>query len=319
MLGAMAAIALIALACRSRPPCCSRSSRSARSRVHRTRRDPAGRPGRPARHHYHIGIGVALQGVAVLVWAPTRSRCPPSRATVRSTWARVTVPPQALWVVGTSAVLMCLLYLFFMRTYLGKAFRPARSTRSREPGGHLDHAMRAISFSSSALIGAVAGVIIAPIALMQYDSGIFLGIKGSCLHHRRLRQSDRGGARGLLLDARALATGYLTPVQERHRLRRAACVPVRASRRPARRAWRGKAMSRRAAGDRLAAVICPAALSRQLVRHRRAVRAARARIVFVMDIPGRYRSATAAFVGLGAYGSAISAGASAWTPGSRRR
>jgi branched-chain amino acid transport system permease protein len=39
-------------------------------------------------------------------------------------------------------------------------------------------AMRSIGFLLSGFTGAIAGIIIAPIALMQYDSGIFLGIKG---------------------------------------------------------------------------------------------------------------------------------------------
>ena len=38
--------------------------------------------------------------------------------------------------------------------------------------------MSAISFMLSGMLGAVAGIIIAPIALTQYDSGLQLGIKG---------------------------------------------------------------------------------------------------------------------------------------------
>ena len=38
--------------------------------------------------------------------------------------------------------------------------------------------MSAISFMLSGVLGAVAGIIIAPTALTQYDSGLQLGIKG---------------------------------------------------------------------------------------------------------------------------------------------
>ena len=91
----------------------------------------------------------------------------------------VTVPPQAFWVIGTATVLMALLWLFFTRTYIGKAFR-ACSVNPYAAGlvGIPTRTMRSFSFFVSGITGAIAGVIIAPIALMQYDSGIFLGIKG---------------------------------------------------------------------------------------------------------------------------------------------
>ena len=81
--------------------------------------------------------------------------------------------------VGTSLAMMILLWLFFTRTYVGKAFRACSiNAAAASLMGIPTATMRAISFFISAFTGAIAGVIVAPIAFMQYDSGIFLGIKG---------------------------------------------------------------------------------------------------------------------------------------------
>jgi branched-chain amino acid transport system permease protein len=157
-----------------------------------------------------IGVGVSLQGIAVLVWGTDAHPLPAFSGERPIDLAGVTVPPQALWVVGTAAALMAGLYLFFARTYLGKAFRAcainafaaSRWDRPPDPG-------RA---SSSGARGAIAGIIVAPIALMQYDSGIFLGIKGFVACIIGGFGNPIGAALGGLLLGllEALATGYLS-------------------------------------------------------------------------------------------------------------
>lgn len=126
-----------------------------------------------------IGIGVALQGIAVLAWGTDAQALRAFSGEKSLDLGGVTIPPQALWVVGTSLVMMILLWLFFTRTYVGKAFRACSiNAAAASLMGIPTQAMRAISFFISAFTGAIAGVIVAPIAFMQYDSGIFLGIKG---------------------------------------------------------------------------------------------------------------------------------------------
>jgi len=160
-----------------------------------------------------IGVGVSLQGVAVLVWGTDAHPLPAFSGEKPIDLGGVTVPPQALWVVGTAAALMCGLYLFFTRTYLGKAFRAcALNAFAASLMGIPTAAMRALSFFVSGLVGAIAGIIVAPIALMQYDSGIFLGIKGfvACIiggFGNPIGAALGGLALGLL---EALATGYLS-------------------------------------------------------------------------------------------------------------
>jgi branched-chain amino acid transport system permease protein len=160
-----------------------------------------------------IGIGVALQGIAVLIWGTDAYGLRAFSGERPIRLGEVTVPPQALWVVGTAAALMAALYLFFMKTYIGKAFR-ACAVNAYAAGlvGIPTRSMRAVSFFLSGVTGAIAGVIVAPIAFMQYDSGIFLGIKGFVACIIGGFGNPIGAALGGLLLGllEALATGYLS-------------------------------------------------------------------------------------------------------------
>jgi branched-chain amino acid transport system permease protein len=160
-----------------------------------------------------IGIGVALQGIAVLIWGTDAHALRAFSGERPIHLGGVTVPPQALWVVGTAAVLMAALYFFFMRTYIGKAFRAcAVNTYAASLMGIPTNTMRAVGFFVSGLTGAVAGVIVAPIAFMQYDTGIFLGIKGFVACIIGGFGNPIGAALGGLLLGllESLATGYLS-------------------------------------------------------------------------------------------------------------
>ncbi|HEY3077766.1 MAG TPA: branched-chain amino acid ABC transporter permease [Burkholderiales bacterium] len=160
-----------------------------------------------------IGVGVALQGIAVLIWGTDAYALRAFSGERPIDLGGVTVPPQALWVLGTAAALMALLYIFFMRTYLGKAFRAcALNAYAASLMGIPTRTMRAVGFFISAFSGAIAGVIVAPIAFMQYDSGIFLGIKGFVACIIGGFGNPIGAALGGLLLGllEALATGYLS-------------------------------------------------------------------------------------------------------------
>ena len=160
-----------------------------------------------------IGVGVALQGIAVLIWGTDAYALRAFSGERPIDLGGVTVPPQALWVLGTAAALMALLYFFFMRTYLGKAFRAcALNAYAASLMGIPTRTMRAVGFFISAFSGAIAGVIVAPIAFVQYDSGIFLGIKGFVACIIGGFGNPIGAALGGLLLGllEALATGYLS-------------------------------------------------------------------------------------------------------------
>lgn len=91
----------------------------------------------------------------------------------------VLVSGQTLWMVGASAVLMVVLYLFFERTLYGKALRATAINRTgaRLMGISTSTAGK-LSFLLAAAIGALSGILIAPITTVYYDTGFLIGLKG---------------------------------------------------------------------------------------------------------------------------------------------
>ncbi|MBS0592939.1 MAG: branched-chain amino acid ABC transporter permease, partial [Proteobacteria bacterium] len=90
-----------------------------------------------------------------------------------------TVMPQSLWVLGGSAVAVLALGWFFGRTLLGKAMRATaiNPLAARLMGISTRGVMR-LSFVLAAALGALGGVLTAPITLTSYDVGVMLGLKG---------------------------------------------------------------------------------------------------------------------------------------------
>ncbi|MFO1301885.1 MAG: branched-chain amino acid ABC transporter permease [Burkholderiaceae bacterium] len=89
------------------------------------------------------------------------------------------ITAQSVWVVSASVVGMIALWLFFERTLYGKALR---ATAINRVGARLvgipTELSGSLSFLVAAFIGAVSGVLIAPIATIYYDTGLMIGLKG---------------------------------------------------------------------------------------------------------------------------------------------
>jgi len=89
------------------------------------------------------------------------------------------ITAQSVWVLSASVVCMIALWLFFERTLYGKALR---ATAINRVGARLvgipTELSGSLSFLVAALIGAVSGVLIAPITTIYYDTGLMIGLKG---------------------------------------------------------------------------------------------------------------------------------------------
>jgi branched-chain amino acid transport system permease protein len=87
--------------------------------------------------------------------------------------------PQILWVLGTCAIIVVLLNMFYNYTLTGKSMRACASNRTAASLCGIDiKSMVSLSFILSAAIGALAGCVISPITQTQYDCGTSLAIKG---------------------------------------------------------------------------------------------------------------------------------------------
>lgn len=86
---------------------------------------------------------------------------------------------QRLWAIGSSFILLGLLYYFSGYTRTGKAMESAATDplAAQLVGVKVDR-MVLYSFAISAAVGAVGGILIAPIFNMRFDSGALLGLKG---------------------------------------------------------------------------------------------------------------------------------------------
>jgi branched-chain amino acid transport system permease protein len=126
-----------------------------------------------------IAVSILLKGSAMLCWGKDPYSLPLFSRGGSILIFGATLQLQALWVLGVSAGVVILLTLFFHRSVYGKAMLAcADNPYAARMVGIPVRRMILISFVLSAAIGAVAGVVITPISLMEYDRGALLGLKG---------------------------------------------------------------------------------------------------------------------------------------------
>jgi len=126
-----------------------------------------------------IGASIFLRGVALLLWGKDIFAMPHFSGEAPLHIGNATLLPQSLWVMGGTAVLVIGVHLFFNRTTQGKAILACASNRT---AAHLVGinvgVMMLIAYGLSAALGAMAGILVAPITFTSYDAGVMLGLKG---------------------------------------------------------------------------------------------------------------------------------------------
>jgi len=125
-----------------------------------------------------VAVHLALVGLGLLFFGAEGSRTLPFSES-RFDLGMLTVNGQTLWVLGASCVLIVALALFFGRTLYGKALRATAINRvgARLMGISTTMAGK-LTFTLAAGIGALSGILIAPITTIYYDSGFLIGLKG---------------------------------------------------------------------------------------------------------------------------------------------
>jgi len=160
-----------------------------------------------------IGASILLRGLATLVWD---KRVHPLQAFSGDTPIAIggaTLLPQSLWVFGTTLAVVALLGWFFGRTLLGKALLATSHNRlAAQLCGISVHAVLLVAFGLSAALGAVAGILIAPITFTSWDIGVMLGLKGFAAAILGGMGSGAGAVLGGLVlgVAEALGAGYVS-------------------------------------------------------------------------------------------------------------
>jgi branched-chain amino acid transport system permease protein len=122
---------------------------------------------------------IILKGSAMLFWGKETYTLPHFSGEEPFFLFGATILPQTLWVLAIMGVVVIILAIFFNFTMLGKAMRAcAVNPTAASLVGISVKKMVLLSFALSAALGAIAGIIITPIALMEYDRGAILALKG---------------------------------------------------------------------------------------------------------------------------------------------
>ena len=126
-----------------------------------------------------IGAAIFIRGIAGQLWGKDYVRPPYFTGDEPIYFLGAHIQPQALWIIGTTLVVTVLLHLFLSYTMVGKALKAC----AINPGaaglvGINPRAMALIAFVLAASIGAIGGVVMAPLTITSYSVGVMMGLKG---------------------------------------------------------------------------------------------------------------------------------------------
>jgi branched-chain amino acid transport system permease protein len=126
-----------------------------------------------------IGASILLRGIASVIWEKKIHALPAFSGEQPIALGGATLTPQSLWVIGVAAAVVAALWWFFNRTLAGKAMLATSHNRlAAELAGIGVRRVLLVSFGLSAALGALAGILIAPITFTSWDVGVMLGLKG---------------------------------------------------------------------------------------------------------------------------------------------
>ncbi|WP_070121346.1 branched-chain amino acid ABC transporter permease [Bacillus marinisedimentorum] len=125
-----------------------------------------------------IGVSIALRGVAILIWGTQPQSLQPFTKNEPITILQAVLLPQSIWAIGISLISVFIMGYFFDKTYLGKALTACVVNKfAARLMGINPEKMSLITIAISAGVGAIAGIIIAPISGASYSMGMMLGMK----------------------------------------------------------------------------------------------------------------------------------------------
>lgn len=126
-----------------------------------------------------IGASIFIQGVVQVLLGKNQHTLPAFSGDDALQIMGAYVLPQSLWMCGIAALMVLATVVFFRYTMAGKAMLAVAANRmaARAVGIPTTRILQ-LAFGLSALLGAVAGVVAAPITTTVYDIGLMLGMKG---------------------------------------------------------------------------------------------------------------------------------------------
>ncbi|ACL03405.1 branched-chain amino acid ABC transporter permease [Desulfatibacillum aliphaticivorans] len=128
-----------------------------------------------------VGASIFLRGLGMVGWGRDPLAIPSFFKLDSIEIAGAYLLPQSLFIVITVTVLVAALTFFYKKTLTGKAMSAcAINKKAASLLGIGTERMTLMAFALATGLGAVAGVMIAPITMATYDMGSMLGLKGFC-------------------------------------------------------------------------------------------------------------------------------------------
>jgi len=160
-----------------------------------------------------IGASVVLKGGAMLVWGKNALAVKPLISEEPLAFLGAALNTQVLVVLVVTALAVAIFWYFFGFTILGRAIQACsvNPLAARLAGIPVER-MITISFCLSGALSALAGALIAPITLAEYDMGTMLALKGFCAAIIGGLGNNPGAMMGGLLLGimEGLSAGYLS-------------------------------------------------------------------------------------------------------------
>lgn len=160
-----------------------------------------------------IGASLTLRGLAEVFLGKANHALPAFSGEDPIVILGATLMPQSLWVMGVTLVVVVALALFFSRTTLGKAVLATSCNKlAAQLVGVNTRFILLLAFGLSAGLGAVGGILVAPMTYTSYDVGIMMGLKGFVAATLGGLGSGAGAiVGGLLLGVvEAMTAGYIS-------------------------------------------------------------------------------------------------------------
>lgn len=125
-----------------------------------------------------IGVSIAFRGIAILIWGTQPQSLPPFTDNTPIKFLNAVLLPQNIWAIGISLFILFVMMYLFNKTYIGKALTACVvNVFAARLMGINPEKMSLLAISICAGLGALAGIVIAPISGATYEMGMMLGIK----------------------------------------------------------------------------------------------------------------------------------------------
>ncbi|MEW6244372.1 MAG: branched-chain amino acid ABC transporter permease [Bacillota bacterium] len=126
-----------------------------------------------------LGMGILLRNLARVIYGADPYPFPTVFGDKPVSIGNVLVVPQNVWITAIGFTLVILLRVFLTRTYTGKAMRAAAQDRETAAlmGIRVKQSM-ALTFVLATGLGAMAGLLVAPVYFVRADMGLSIGLRG---------------------------------------------------------------------------------------------------------------------------------------------